>query len=63
MKKNYAEIKAEKIEFGAYDMVTTYSIPDSCIQIVADLKVGDQVCTNPGETIQYLWVNDNPYGD
>lgn len=63
MKKNYAAIKAEKIDFGAYDMVTTGSIPSSCIQIVADKREGTQQCSNPPSTTQLMWVGNNPYGD
>lgn len=62
MKEQYTAMKAEKIDFGAYDMATTGSIPDSCIQIVANHRVGN-TCTNPSDTTQLMWVGDNPYGE
>lgn len=61
MKKNYAALKAEKIDFGAYDMATTGSVPAGCMQIVANVLNGTQTCQNPPETISYMWVLNNPY--
>ena len=42
MKKNYATIKAEKIDFGAYDMVTTASNLSGCMRIVSNVLNGTQ---------------------
>lgn len=64
MKKNYAALKAEKIEFGAYDMVTAGSLPPGCMQIVANVvEPGANVCQNPPSTISYMYLGNNPYGD
>ena len=62
MKKNYAALKAEKIDFGAYDMATdTSGVPAGCIQIVANLVVpGGNTCTNPTDTTSYMYINDHP---
>ena len=61
MKKNYATIKAEKIDFGAYDMVTTASNLSGCMRIVSNVLNGTHTCQNPPETISYMWINSNPY--
>ncbi len=64
MKKNYMGLKAEKIDFGSFNMATTCSgpMPPSCIQIVADLvDAGSNVCKNQPSTIQYMWFGDSPY--
>ena len=64
MKKIYTGLSAEKIDFGAYDSVTTMSLPPGCIQIVADyVEPGDNKCQNPKDTTQYMYILDNPYGD
>ena len=64
LKKTYTGLKAEKIDFGAYDIATANSLPPGCIQIVADrVDPGDSVCQNPKDTTQYMYLNDNPYGD
>lgn len=64
MKKMYTGLKAEKVDFGYYDLITVGSLPPGCIQIVADLvNPGDQVCQNPKDTTQYMYILNNPYGD
>lgn len=63
MKKGYTGLKAEKIDFGSYDSVTTISVPSTCIQIVADQLQGTNTCQNPEDTTMLMWVGDNPYGD
>lgn len=64
MKKIYTGLKAEKIEFGAYESIAATSLPPGCIQIVADLvNPGDSVCQNPKATTSYMYLFDNPYGD
>ena len=61
MKKNYAALKAEKIDFGAYDMATAGSVPPGCIQIVANyVSPGESTCQNPSSTISYMYINDHP---
>ncbi len=62
MKKNYDALKAEKIDFGAYDMVTDGpSMPGGCIQIVANVtEPGGQICGNPTDTTSYMYVGDHP---
>ena len=61
MKKNYAALKAEKIDFGAYDMATTGSVPAGCIQIVANVvNPGASTCQNPSDTTSYMYINDHP---
>lgn len=63
MKKTYVGFKAEKINFGAYDVVAT-SLPGNCMQIVANkVDPGDQTCQNPKDTTSYMYIFDNPYGD
>jgi len=64
MKKIYTGVKAEKIDFGYYDAVATISLPPGCIQIVADrVDPGESTCQNPGTTIQYNYIGNNPYGE
>ena len=65
MKKVYTGLKAEKVCFTDDDVVgTVNSLPPGCIQIVADLvNPGDSVCQNPPETISYMYLFNNPYGD
>ena len=64
MKKQYTAMKAEKIDFGAYDMVTVGSLPPGCIQVVANVtEPGSSVCGNPGSTTSYMYVGNNPYGE
>lgn len=64
MKKMYAGLKAEKIDFGAYDSVIANSLPGGCMQIVANVvDAGASQCKNPGSTISYMYILDNPYGD
>lgn len=61
MKKTYTGLKAEKVEFGSYSMVTDGSLPPGCIQIVANVVApGDRVCQNPTSTISYMYIFDNP---
>lgn len=61
MKKRYNALKAEKIDFGTYDMVTNGSIPSGCIQIVANVvNPGASVCNNPPSTTSYMYIYDNP---
>lgn len=61
MKKEYTGLKAERVELGTYNMVTEGSLPPGCIQIVADyVEPGDRVCQNPGSTISYKYLFDNP---
>lgn len=61
MKKNYAAIKAEKIDFGAYDMATVGSLPPGCIQIVANVvDLGGSTCQNPTDTTSYMFLFDHP---
>ena len=48
MKRKYTAMKAEKIDFGTYDMATFGSLPAGCIQIVANkVETGSNVCVNP----------------
>lgn len=64
MKKTYTGLKAEKIDFGAFNSITTGSLPPGCIQIVADVvDPGKNVCGNPDSTISYMYLGDNPFGD
>ena len=63
MKKVYTGLMAEKVDFGAYDMVADASTPSSCMQIVANTLNGTNTCQNPKETISYMWILNNPYGD
>ena len=64
MKRKYTAMKAEKIDFGTYDMATFGSLPAGCIQIVANkVETGSNVCVNPSDTTQYMYLMDNPYGD
>lgn len=63
MKKKYIGLKAEKVDFGRYDMVTLSCppMPNTCIQIVADVVVpNSNQCDNPPSTTQYMWLNDSP---
>jgi len=63
MRKMYTGLKAEKVDFGRYDMVTLScgTMPDTCNQIVADQVIpGDNKCNNPPSTIQYMWFGDSP---
>ena len=61
MKKNYTGLKAEKIDFGSYNMATDASIPAGCIQIVANVvEFGAQVCQNPTDTTSYMYINNRP---
>jgi hypothetical protein len=61
MKKQYTAMKAEKIDFGAYDMVTVGSLPGDCIQIVANVvEPGGSKCGNPTSTTSYMYIGDNP---
>ena len=62
MKKAYNGLMAEKVDFGKYDLATTGSIPSSCIQIVADeVAAGTNVCRNPSDTTQYMYIGDDPF--
>lgn len=64
MKREYIGLKVEKIDFGAYNMVATGSLPSNCIQIVSNrVDPGDNVCQNPSDTTSYMYVGNNPYGD
>ena len=64
MKKIYTGLKAEKIEFGAYEAITTGSLPPTCIQIVANVvEPGGNVCQNPSSTTSYMYIGNNPYGE
>ena len=65
MKKVYTGLKAEIVCFNDDDVVgTVNSLPPGCIQIVADLvDPGASVCKNQEDTTQYMFINDNPYGD
>ena len=67
MKKMYTGLKAEKIDFGRYDVVTANSLPAGCIRIVANRNdAGEKVsqesgqCINDITTISYLYVNNDP---
>lgn len=61
MKNQYSAMKAEKIDFGAYDMVTVGSMPPGCIQIVANVvDPGSNVCKNPESTTSYMYINNQP---
>lgn len=62
MKKVYTGLKAEKVDFGSYDMVIATSPPPGCIQVVANLSDGTR-CINDPDTTSYMWVLNNPYGD
>lgn len=71
MKKVYTGLKAEKVDFGTYNMVTDGSLPATCITIVADLVTADgihnqygtdQRCINPSDTTQYWYFGDRPGG-
>ncbi len=61
MKKAYMGLKAEKIDFGTYNMATTGSTPAGCMQIVANVLNGTNTCQNPPATISYMWILNNPY--
>ena len=72
MKKEYIGLKAEKVDFGAYNMVTESSLPPGCMIIVANLvsengppnEVGSsQTCINPYDTTQYWYFGNNPFLD
>ncbi|MBR5345737.1 MAG: hypothetical protein IK127_07915 [Clostridia bacterium] len=61
MKKEYVGLKAEKIDFGAYNMVTVGSLPAGCIQIVANqVDPGASTCNNPTDTTSYMYLNNKP---
>ena len=61
MKKNYAAMKAEKIDFGAYDMATDASLPAGCIQVVANVtEPNSNVCGNPSSTTSYMYIGNHP---
>ena len=61
MKKGYTGLKAEKIDFGSYNMATAASLPPGCIQLVANVtEPGSQVCGNPSSTTSYMYYGDHP---
>ena len=61
MKKGYNGLKAEKIDFGSYNMAIATSMPGTCIQIVANqVDPGASVCNNPIDTTSYMFINDHP---
>ena len=61
MKKVYTGLKAEKIDFGSYNMATTGSLPPGCIQIVANVvQAGGNTCENPTDTTSYMYLFNNP---
>lgn len=59
MRRAYTGLKAERIDFGSYNMVTYFSVPKGCYTIVADLQDGS-TCTNPDGTQQVFWQADHP---
>ena len=64
MKKAYSGLMAEKVDFGKYDLATTSSLPPGCIQLVADEVVpGGNVCRNPKDTTQYMYLFSDPFGN
>ena len=64
MKKMYTGLKAEKVDFGHYDLVTVGSLPPGCIQIVANVvDPGASTCNNPSSTTSYMYLGNNPFGD
>ena len=63
MRKVYTGLKAEKVDFGSYDLATVGSLPPGCIQIVADVvEPHGNVCENPYDTTQYMYLFDSPFG-
>lgn len=66
MKKIYTGLKAEKVDFGNYNMIAA-SIPASCIKIVANLENGGvygstQQCVNNPSTTFYWYIGDREPG-
>lgn len=63
MKRVYTGLKAEKVDFGSYDIATATSLPPGCIQVVANEVeyVGSSVCLNPYDTTQYMYVGKDPW--
>lgn len=60
-KRVYTGLKAEKVDFGGYDIATDGSLPPGCIQIVADVVAeGGNVCENPKDTTQYMYIGNYP---
>ena len=61
MKKVYTGLKAEKIDFGAYDSVIKTSLPPGCLLIVSNtVLTGTQVCHNPTDTTAHMYYGDHP---
>lgn len=63
MRRTYTGLKAEKVDFGRFDIATRGSLPSGCIQIVADVVApGGNVCENPPDTTHYMYIGKDPYG-
>lgn len=64
MKKVYNGLKAEKVDFGNYDLATIGSLPPGCGQIVADVvKPGMSTCDNPPSTTNYMYYGNSPFAN